>query len=410
MIANIQGPVFPSRAPVVTASLWALTAVSSFVLMEPAPYDLLALGMCVFFVAIGLRVPSRLAFPIVLLAVMLLANSLSILFAPPDASLRGMLVYAALTAYMAVVWLLLTSVIATDPDHVIRVLWNGWIVAAVIATTLGIVGYFRLLPGADVFVGMGRAKATFKDPNVYGPFLVPVALYAVAKLRGGGTLRNLSYLALFLYISVGVLIGFSRGAWGNMVASLLVFAALTFFKARSLREYMKLFGAGGMVVMLSILLVAGALATPKIGGMLAHRANLLHKYDVEAGGRFDTQRTALREIARNPIGIGPNRTIREFGRAPHNVYLKITSENGWIAGLAFVAFLGLTLWTGLLFALRPGPLDTSFAAAYASTVGIVAESVIIDTLHWRHYFVLLAFVWGAMMAAELRASRTRQPA
>jgi hypothetical protein len=38
--------------------------------------------------------------------------------------------------------------------------------------------------------------------------------------------------------------------------------------------------------------------------------------------------------------------------------------------------------------------------AYATFVGEVAEGFIIDTDHWRHFYLLLGMIWG--MAAATR--------
>ena len=129
------------------------------------------------------------------------------------------------------------------------------------------------------------------------------------------------------------------------------------------------------------------------------RKSSCQSYDVQAGGRFSTQAAALVTVGENPLGIGPNRTKPYLDRNPHNVYIKVFAENGWMGGLAFAAFIVLTAWRGFFFAITPGPLQRDFAVVYASTLGIIAESVIIDTLHWRHYFVLLGMLWGMMLAA-----------
>ena len=54
---------------------------------------------------------------------------------------------------------------------------------------LGTLGYLGI--GHDLFTRYDRAKALFKDPNVYGPFLILPAMYAlqrvlVAMPRRGG--------------------------------------------------------------------------------------------------------------------------------------------------------------------------------------------------------------------------------
>jgi hypothetical protein len=40
------------------------------------------------------------------------------------------------------------------------------------------------------------------------------------------------------------------------------------------------------------------------------------------------------------------------------------------------------------------PWRNAHIAIYAAFVGVVGESAIIDSDHWRHYFLLLGAVWG----------------
>jgi hypothetical protein len=40
------------------------------------------------------------------------------------------------------------------------------------------------------------------------------------------------------------------------------------------------------------------------------------------------------------------------------------------------------------------PWQTYVIITYATFVGEIAEGFIIDTDHWRHFFLLLGMVWG----------------
>lgn len=393
---------FSAPTNVVSGSLWLLMCFSSIVFIEPAPFDLMAAGMIATFFAFGLRVPVGLGWPVLLVSLFILSNLISIVFASPNVAqpLPYMTFYAALTVYLIVLWLFFTSIIAVDPEKTLRILWSGYMVAAVIAVILGLAGYFRLVPNPELFLKMGRAKGAFKDANVFGPFLIPVALYLLADMRGRRPLAVLLRMGLFLFFALGLLIAFSRGAWGNLIVSAAVLAVLFWLKAATVAEYARMMLGGLAIVAATAAIVLLAISSPQVGEMFERRASLLQSYDVEQGGRFSTQMAAIRQIARNPVGLGPNRTQSELGRVPHNVYLKIAAENGWLGGITFVAFIGLTLWRGWQFALRPSPIQSGFAVAYASTVGIVAESVIIDTMHWRHFFLLLAMIWGPIVAYE----------
>jgi len=40
-----------------------------------------------------------------------------------------------------------------------------------------------------------------------------------------------------------------------------------------------------------------------------------------------------------------------------------------------------------------------FLIAYAAFVGVALEGLIIDTDHWRHFYLLMAIIWGLMSAS-----------
>jgi O-antigen ligase len=235
--------------------------------------------------------------------------------------------------------------------------------------------------------------------------MIPALLYLLAGDPRGppAGLRVL----LFFPLSCALLLGFSRGAWGNFVLSLGVYSLLQLASVRNLGQYFKLAAAGALLVCGALAVVAAALSRPETRAMFETRARIFQSYDLEAGGRFSTQRAALRAIGESPLGIGPNRTEVRFGISPHNLFLKVTLENGWLGGAALAGFLGLSLVRGLGYGLRCGTLRPLYLPAYAAVVGIVAESLIIDTLHWRHLFLFLGALWGPMVVYEGVLERTR---
>ena len=60
---------------------------------------------------------------------------------------------------------------------------------------------------------------------------------------------------------------------------------------------------------------------------------------------------------------------------------------------------------GLRFVFVRTPWRPTYIAVYCAFVGIVAESAIIDSDHWRHYFLLLGVLWGLMAVSRLSARR-----
>jgi hypothetical protein len=72
-----------------------------------------------------------------------------------------------------------------------------------------------------------------------------------------------------------------------------------------------------------------------------------------------------------------------------------------------------TLVTGLRFVVVASPWQREFAALYAAFVGMFGESVIIDSNHWRHYFMIVGLMWGLMAASRpylRRPAAARTPA
>ena len=63
---------------------------------------------------------------------------------------------------------------------------------------------------------------------------------------------------------------------------------------------------------------------------------------------------------------------------------------------------------GLRGVLVPTPWQPYLIAAFGAFVGEVLEGFVIDTDHWRHFFLLLGMIWG-LSAATYRHLR-RQPA
>jgi hypothetical protein len=63
---------------------------------------------------------------------------------------------------------------------------------------------------------------------------------------------------------------------------------------------------------------------------------------------------------------------------------------------------------GLRAAIVRSPWQYYLVAAYAVFVGEVGEGTIIDTDHWRHFFLMLGLIWGLTVATQKAAWRTGQ--
>ena len=193
------------------AVVWVAFASSGLVLVEPAPFDALSLGLVLLLPLVGLvEVTPALALYGCLWMVAIAAQLLGATLAPDTA--RAVL-HTVISAQLVVVSVVIAGFVANNPTRHVRIVLSGWLVAACIAAVAAIIGYFGLIPGGeDLFTRYERGTGTFKDPNVFGPFLIAPILYAlhVATTRSIGA--SLCALAAALVLSVGLFLSFSRGA------------------------------------------------------------------------------------------------------------------------------------------------------------------------------------------------------
>ena len=89
------------------------------------------------------------------------------------------------TLYMILFMLLFADIVARHGKAAVDLMFTAFIIAAVITTTIGLLARFHLLPHSEIFFrddsGV-RIKSTFKDPNVFAPFLVAATLITLGKI------------------------------------------------------------------------------------------------------------------------------------------------------------------------------------------------------------------------------------
>jgi O-antigen ligase len=270
------------------------------------------------------------------------------------------------------------------------------VITAVIAALLGTAAYFRV-PGAGMFLVEERAAGMFKDPNVFGPFLIWPALVLLERLfRERFRLLDLAALGIIL---LGLMLSFSRGAWIHFAVSGAVLVFLCFVTAPHPMLRLRI----GLLTGISLAVLAAAVAMmltiPSVSGMLADRAHLFNSYDVGSGGRFTLQQLALTAVLEYPNGMGPLEFGRINGLQQHNVYLQAFLVYGWAGAMAYLLLIGATLAVGLRASLLRTPFQPYLITATAAFFGEMVEGFIIDTDHWRHFFLLIGIVWGAAAAA-----------
>jgi hypothetical protein len=372
--------------------LTALT--SSIAFIEPAPHDALMIVLLVACVAAHANFDRKL-FPLLLLiAVWLIGGFFSLVQVGDNAK---DIQYAGTSVYLGIAAIVFACLFSDGNMRRLSILRRGYMLAALIATAAGYIGFFHLMPHSDIFLDNDRVSATFKDPNVYGPFLIfPIVLLMIRVLTRG---LNLLDAPLLIILLGGLLLSFSRGAWGHFLISATIGVLIVFVVTPEPRMRVRILVTSLLTLLVVGLLFGALMSIDSIHDMLAERAKAIQPYDVGPGGRFWLQEQALGTILQNPNGLGPFEFDRVFGLQQHNVYMQGFLVYGWLGGIAYLALVTVTFMVGLKTVAIPAPWQWYLVAAYSVFVGEALEGMIVDTDHWRHFFLMLGLVWGLSVAS-----------
>lgn len=378
--------------------VWLTVASGAVVFSEPAPFDLLMVMLIGLLPLAGLvTISPGLVVQLGLWLIVAAGGLGASLFAT---ELSKPVTHSLITLYLSVAAVILAGFVARSPERHMRLIMNAYLWSAFFAAVAGVLGYFHIIPGAyELFTKFDRAAGTFKDPNVFGPFLVPALLYAIYLWLNRPIFRAAVPLAMTAFLTFGILLSFSRGAWFNLALSLAAFGGLSFITSRTNLGRIKLFLSAVLGVFGLIAVVAVALQFDEVTKLLEQRASLDQSYDYGSEGRFGGQAKAVGLVISHPFGIG----AREFSanhhhEDVHNVYLSMMLNAGWAGGLVYIAIVVITLAAGVPLLFRRTPGQDWFIIAWSCLLGVCVEGLVIDTDHWRHYFVLLGLVWGLMVA------------
>jgi O-antigen ligase len=384
-----------SSAAVVTGVL-----LSGFVINEPAPYELYMAGLVGIWALFGLRI-SRSVAP--LLTLLVLFNIGGMIAMTQMSNLMDTPLYLAVSLFLAFTAVFFAAIIEADP-RLYRLIVLAWLTSAVVTATLGIAGYFGAFPGAEVFTRYGRAAGAFEDPNVFGPFLTLPGIYMLHRMLTANPMRMPLYAIPLLIIVGGIFLSFSRGAWGLFGASSVMLIGCLFLQSGSglFRLRLTLMSVLAVTILLVGLLVA--LQIPAVAELFSARAQLTQDYDTATFGRFARYGIGFQMAMEHPLGIGALLFGQIFGEDTHNIWLKALLDYGWLGFASWAIMIGWTIAGGFRILFRDRPWQPYLLCAYVVFLGHVALGSVIDTDHWRHFYLLIGLIWGAM-ALEWRLQR-----
>jgi len=379
--------------PLVIATLaFALLAVVKF---EPAPVDLVfatLMGVSLVVANVRPRVPVVIEGILIALVVVTIASSINAVDTARALTYGGITLYLVLLA----VWLtwFFTNERGTRLAVLAYVTMAGLSAAAVIAALYGHV------PGGDILLfDPSRGQGLFKDPNVYAAFLVPATAIVFEEIGRPALLppRRLLTIPLFVLLSGGVVVGFSRAAWLNLAIAVTTIVVVSALRHGGLRVAVRAIAALGIAAVagFGLLWITGSLT------FLQERSRI-ETYDKD---RFGAQNAAFHRMTEHVLGHGPGQVEASLDLSTHSLFARSAFEQG-LPGLLLVALLMLaTLAYAFVFARRNGRLHgVGSAALLGAWLGMVANSFFIDTIHWRHLYVIAALIWAGYMSQERSSS------
>lgn len=385
--------------------LWFTGFGGAFVFMEPSPYEVASLLTIFVFALTGLSLRAAMMPMVLLLILNNIGFSIAVI---PLLGQSKPVIWVAVSWYMAATAVFFAAMLGTNTQARLSALMRGYTAGAVIASIVAILAYFSLIPRASLFLKFGRAAGTFNDPNVLGAFLVLPALLALQRVMGG-RLRDLVWGgALLALYTVALLLSFSRGAWGAFAFAALLLMMLTFITSRSANERMRIVIIAVLGVVAFAGFIAAILSVDQVAALFKERASLDQSYDVGHTGRFGRHLLGFALALDTPLGIGPLQFSNIFPEDPHNAYLNNFMSGGWLAGITYFTLVLVTLVRSVRFVFVATPWRSTYLAVFCTFVAIAGESAIIDSDHWRHYFLLLGVLWGLMTAARPNLAQGRE--
>ncbi|MHC1549370.1 O-antigen ligase family protein [Phyllobacterium sp. K27] len=366
--------------------------LSGFVIDEPAPYELYMAGLIAIWALFGLRLSKMSS---ALLAILVIFNIGGVISMGQMSDLKSAPMYLAVSLFLSLTAVFIAAIVSND-YRVLRIIFGGYVLAAICTSLLGILGYFSIIPGSELFTRYGRAMGAFQDPNVFGPFLMLPFAWLLHGILAG-SLRALPLrLVPILILTLAIFLSFSRAAWGMALLIIIGMALLLFMRNPSPLFRLRIIVMAIVAVALALIAIVIALQVPSVAELFNARAQLVQDYDDAQFGRFARHWYGLLLSIDHPFGIGPLEFGPIYGEDTHNIWLKALLDYGWIGFASYLTLTMLTLGLGLRILFRDRAWQPYLLCAYLAYVTHVVVGNVIDTDHWRHFYLLVGIIWGCV--------------
>ncbi len=371
-------------------------------LIEPSPYDFLALLAIPLWFVGGFRVHKALIPILALWAVFEAAGFLSLM---PYWDEHDARLYQLQSLYLFVTTVFFTIFFSERSERRAELCLAAFTAGSIVSAIVGFMGYLDLFGlGPWLTTYEGRVSGTFKDPNVFGSYLVLSAAYLLQMILLGTTRRPLAAIVGLATVMLGIFVSFSRGSWGAALGAMVLVTAAAFLTAETHRLRQRIVRMTLAAGLLGAIVLGGMLSVPSVRDFFLQRAAVAQDYDEGVTGRFGNQVRSLPMLVERPLGFGPLRFRLTFGLEPHNSYVGGFANDGWIGGFAWIAIVLVSLYVGFRQMFVRSPYRRLAQVYVPTMVVLVIQGLQIDVDHWRQLFLCFGAVWG------MEAARLRRPA
>jgi hypothetical protein len=372
--------------------------------IEPSPYDFMSLVAIPLWFIGGFRVHATLIPILVLYTLFELAGFTSLI---PYWSEHDPVLYQLQSLYLYVTAVFFSIFFSERTLERAELGLKAYAVGAVACSIFGLLSYFDIAGMYDKFVTVeGRVNGTFKDPNVYGSYMVLAAAYLMHGTILGNKRKLLLTIPSLAAICIGVFLSFSRGSWAATIFAMMVVVAAAYVTSDNPRTRRRILWMSGAALAIGLIAILAVMTDDDARKFFLMRASLTQEYDEGITGRFGNQMRSLPMLPNLPFGFGPLRFRLTFELDPHNSYIGAFANEGWLGGCVWLLMIGLTTFVGFRLMVKPSPYQRLAQIFFPALFATMLQGFQIDIDHWRQFFIMIGAVWG-LEAARHRWAATQ---
>ncbi len=368
-------------------------------IIEPSPYDLLSLMFLPLLAFSGFKI-YRLHVPILVLWLLYLIAGFAALM--PHWGEIDPTMFQFQSLYLIITFVMFLLFLSQNSEERSELALKAFTAGCILSAIIGLAGFLDVAGlKATRTAYEGRVNGLFKDPNVFGSYMILGAVYLLQLLVLDLTRKKLLTAFGLVLVMTGIFLSFSRGSIAATIFAsgmIILLGFLTCGSSRIRRRIML-----SILVGLAAIAIAAAIALSieTVRTLIELRFNPVQEYDGGHTGRFGNQLRSIPMMLDLPNGFGPLRFRLTFDLDPHSSYINAFASYGWLGGFSWFVIVGMTCLIGFRLMIVASPYRRLAQVWFSALFVLLVQAFQIDIDHWRWIFLCFAAVW-ALETARVR--------